>query len=208
MLLLLSFLFTVYVIVPQIYFDSRYEEVLRQLRQGLAKCYAIAFENRGSVAEATITPHTLSFVKKLVATFGIGIENIANSASGSFSSAASESLARRAQATAQDPVFQRMKTQFSTDFDFTLPGAMKLHNLIHKLKKWIKILEAKTKLLPRSFLIEEKCRFLSNFNLQTAEVELPGEFLLPKVSCCCTLFNHPFHKKHDGKLFLNKNCSL
>ena len=85
-----------------------------------------------------------------MATFGIGIENIANSASGSFSSAASESLlARRVQATAQDPVFQRMKTQFSTDFDFTLPGAMKLHNLIHKLKKWIKILEAKTKLLPR-----------------------------------------------------------
>lgn len=33
----------------------------------------------------------------------------------------------------------------------------------------------------RSFLIEEKCRFLSNFSLQTAEVELPGEFLLPKV---------------------------
>lgn len=78
--------------------------MLRQLRQGLTKCYAIAFENRGSVADATITPHTLSFVKKLVATFGIGIENIANSASGSFGSAASESLARRAQATAQDPV--------------------------------------------------------------------------------------------------------
>jgi hypothetical protein len=34
----------------------------------------------------------------------------------------------------------------------------------------------------RSFLIEEKCRFLSNFSLQTAEVELPGEFLLPKVN--------------------------
>lgn len=32
----------------------------------------------------------------------------------------------------------------------------------------------------RSFLIEEKCRFLSNFSLKTAEVELPGEFLLPK----------------------------
>ncbi len=35
-----------------------------------------------------------------------------------FSSAASESLARRAQATAQDPVFQKMKSQFTTDFDF------------------------------------------------------------------------------------------
>ncbi len=30
-----------------------------------------------------------------------------------------------------------------------LPGSTKLHNLINKLKKWIKILEAKTKLLPK-----------------------------------------------------------
>ena len=57
-----------------------------------------------------------------------------------------------------------------------------LQNLIQKLKKWIKILEAKTRSLPKSFLIEEKCRFLSNFSRQTAEVELPGELLLPKHS--------------------------
>lgn len=49
------------------------EVVLRQLRQALAKCYAVAFENSGAVSEANITPHTLSFVKKLVSTFGIGI---------------------------------------------------------------------------------------------------------------------------------------
>ncbi|XP_039645081.1 transformation/transcription domain-associated protein [Perca fluviatilis] len=66
------------------------------------------------------------------------------------------------------------------DFDFSVPGSMKLHNLISKLKKWIKILEAKTKQLPKFFLIEEKCRFLSNFSAQTAEVEIPGEFLMPK----------------------------
>lgn len=161
--------------------ENWYEEVLRQLRQGLAKCYAIAFENRGAVSEASITPHTLNFIKKLVSTFGVGFENV-SSVANTFSSAASESLARRAQATAQDPVFQKMKTQFTSDFDFTVPGAMKLHNLINKLKKWIKILEAKTKLLPKAFLIEEKCRFLSNFSLSTAEVELPGEFLLPKHS--------------------------
>lgn len=35
-------------------------------------------------------------------------------------------------------------------------------------------------MLDRSFLIEEKCRYLSNFTLKTGEVELPGEFLLPK----------------------------
>uniref|UniRef100_T1JAK1 Transformation/transcription domain-associated protein n=1 Tax=Strigamia maritima TaxID=126957 RepID=T1JAK1_STRMM len=156
------------------------EEVLRQLRQGLAKCYAIAFENRGAVAEATITTHTMNFMRKLVSTFGVGVENVANSSSVTFASAVSESLARRAQATAQDPVFQRMKVQFTTDFDFTVPGATKLHNLISKLKKWIKILEAKNKLLPKQYLIEERCRFLSNFSEKTAEIELPGEFLLPK----------------------------
>lgn len=59
-------------------------------------------------------------------------------------------------------------------------GAMKLNNLIAKLSKWIKILEIKIKLFPKSMLIEEKCRFLANFSQQTAEIELPGEFLLPK----------------------------
>lgn len=32
---------------------------------------------------------------------------------------------------------------------FSQPGAMGLHNLIGKLKKWIKILEEKAKLLPK-----------------------------------------------------------
>lgn len=163
--------------------ENWYEEVLRQSKQGLAKCYAIAFEKRGNVAEATITPHTLNFVKKLVSTFGIGVENINNSTVNfTSSSAASESLARRAQITFQDPVFQRMKIQFTTDFDFSAPGAMRLQNLIEKLKKWIAVLQTKTKMLPKSILIEEKCRFLVNFNQQTAEIELPGEFLLPKHS--------------------------
>ena len=35
--------------------------------------------------------------------------------------------------------------------------------------------------LCRSFLLEDRCRFLSNFSLATAEVELPGEYLVPKV---------------------------
>ncbi|KAK8783727.1 hypothetical protein V5799_009908 [Amblyomma americanum] len=137
-------------LVQMVWFrENWYEEVLRQLRQGLGKCYAVAFENRGAVADATVTPHTLNFLKKLVSTFGVGIENV-SSVTTTFSSAASESLARRAQATAQDPVFQKMKGQFSTDFDFA------------------------------SILIEDKCRFLSNFSQQTADIALPGEFLLPK----------------------------
>lgn len=131
--------------------ENWYEEVFRQLRQALTKCYAIAFENRGAVNEAVITPHIKNFMEKLISTFGIGIENISNSASNTtnYSSAASESLARRAQATIQDPVFQKMKEQFTTDFDFSQPNATKLHNVIANLKIWIKILETRTKQLPK-----------------------------------------------------------
>lgn len=81
--------------------------------------------------------------------FCMSTEVVSSSVSGAFSSAASESLARRVQATVQDPVFQKMKTQFTADFDFTQPNAMKLQNLIQKLRKWVKILEAKTKVLPK-----------------------------------------------------------
>lgn len=189
--------------------ESWYEEVLRQLRQGLAKCYAIAFEHRDSVNEAKITPHIFNFVKKLVSTFGIGVENIASggasraqpgSATPSANapaaaggrcdvSAASESLARRAEATYQDPVFQEMKVQFTGDFSFSQPGSLRLHNLIAKLKKWIRILEQRSKLLQaRSFLIEEKCRYLSNFSLKTAEVILKMLYFSTGRLCVCTVF--------------------
>ncbi|GLH10296.1 Transcription-associated protein 1, partial [Gryllus bimaculatus] len=142
------------------------EEVLRQLRQGLAKCQTIAFENRGAVAEATITQHVLNFLKKVVDNFGVGIDLKAQQ---SLSNGASESLANRAQTTVQDHEFESMKLHFTNDFDFSKPDATKLHNCIQKLWKWINILDAKVKTLPKSFLIENKCRFLSNFSLQTAE---------------------------------------
>ena len=69
------------------------------------------------VSNAKITPHTMSFVKKLVSTFGVGFE-FGSSTSQQGGSTGSESLARRAHATAQDPMFQKMKEQFTADFDF------------------------------------------------------------------------------------------
>ena len=44
-------------------------------------------------------------------------------------------LVRRAQAITNDFIFQKIKSQISTHFDFSVPGAMKLQNLILKLKK-------------------------------------------------------------------------
>ena len=77
-------------------------------------------------------------------------------------------------------MFQKLKQQFTLDFDFNQAQSRKLHVLINKLKKWIKILDAKTKLQPKSWLLEEKCRYLSNFSQKTVEIALPGEYLLPK----------------------------
>lgn len=71
------------------------------------------------------------------------------STKGSFPGSGSESLAKRAQTTIQDPLFQKMKHQFSMDFDFSLPSSKKLHNMISKMKKWINILETKIRLLPK-----------------------------------------------------------
>lgn len=98
--------------------------------------------------DAKVTPHTHSFVKKLVKTFGVGFENV-NSVASTFSTAASELWTRRVQATAQDPIFQKLKNQFTSDFNFDIPGAMKLHNLIGMLKKWVKLMEARSKLGPK-----------------------------------------------------------
>lgn len=66
-----------------------------------------------------------------------------------FGNAGSESLARRTQITISDPVFQTMKQKFTDDFDFSVPGSMKLHNFISKLRKWIKLLENKITGLPK-----------------------------------------------------------
>lgn len=53
--------------------ENWYEEILRQLRAGLAKCHVVAFHHRVAIADATVTLHTLNFIKKVVSTFGIGI---------------------------------------------------------------------------------------------------------------------------------------
>ena len=108
-------------------------------------------------------------------------------------------MARRAQSTVQDPDFQKMKQQFANDFDFSVQGSHKLHNLIVKFKKWIKILEAKTKLLPKSWLLEEKCRYLSNFSNQIVDhllllVDLISSMMMMMMLVMIVLLLHLDHE--------------
>ena len=60
-----------------------------------------------------------------MSTFGIGLEHAGGGGSGGggggggggvFST--NEAIAKKAQAAAQDPAFQRLKAQFAADFDF------------------------------------------------------------------------------------------
>ncbi|EDV27262.1 uncharacterized protein TRIADDRAFT_23101 [Trichoplax adhaerens] len=157
------------------------EEVLKQLRLILKACMEAAFNSRSHVGKSHASSEIINSIKKLVDNFGLAHETV-SSLSSVFSTAASETLARRAQVTAQDPNFQKIRGQFSADFDFSIAGSKKLHPIISKLKRWIKVLEAKSKMLPSYFLIEDRCRFLSNYSLATADVELPGESLLPRNS--------------------------
>lgn len=130
-------------------------------------------------------------------------ENISSSVSGGgqYASAASESLARRAQATVQDPVFHKMKGQFTTDFDFIQLGAMKLHNLIHKLKKWIKILEARVKLLPKYVLMLFTCNEDSNNYIDNEDLQRQP-FLIIRMSLWKVIFTNLVKLSHGILVFV------
>ena len=86
------------------------------------------------------------------------------------------------------------RSQFTLEFGFPDADSRKLHRLIVKMKNLVKLLETKTKLLPKSWLLEERCRFLSNFSQQTIDIALPGEFLLPKIGC----FHFSFYATGGG----------
>ena len=71
------------------------------------------------VANTQVTPELKAYVHKLVAAFGIGLEQPhAAGSTGAPGQPSHEALTKRAQAAAEDPAFQRLKNQFASDFDF------------------------------------------------------------------------------------------
>lgn len=159
--------------------DYSYEEIQRQFQQALKRCYLSAFEHRDNIAEQIATPQTLNLVRKIVHAFGIILAKNSQGACG-FYPATVEFLTQRNQAAFQDPEFRQTRVKVSADFEESLLPNMKLISLITKLKNWINILGQKKKLMPTTYLMEDKCRFLSNFSQHTADVEIPGDALMPK----------------------------
>lgn len=163
--------------------DYSYEEVQRQIQQALRKCYVSAFENSANILEQTVSVQTLNFIKKLVNTFGVSPSSNAQGPSQArcgLSSTTIDYLAMRNYNISQDPEFQQTRDKFRADFEDSIVQNMKLTALITKLKNWITILDEKKKLMPKTYMMEDKCRFLSNFSQHTADVEIPGDALMPK----------------------------
>lgn len=110
--------------------ENAYEENLHQLKQGLAKLYAIAFDNRLIINEAVITQQTLNLVKKLFSNFSQVTESTT-------------------EATLKDPVFSKLRMQFANGFDFNQPENNKLLDLIKRFRMCINIIDAKVHKLPK-----------------------------------------------------------
>lgn len=162
--------------------ENYYDDVFRHLRLGLNKAYKDAFENRHNVLDATITGGLVNFIRRLLGTFGMAMDEkeAARQVIGEQRTFLGEVLNKRFHAIRQDPNFQRLKANFNNDFDHTKPENRKLQYFIQNMKKYLKTFEQKTRLMPKWFLLEERCRYLSYFTNSVVQIPLFGEYLHPK----------------------------
>ncbi len=52
--------------------------------------------------------------------------------------------------------------------------------MIGKLKAWIKLFELHLRTMPKSQLLDERFKFVTQFCSSTADIEIPGDFLIPR----------------------------
>ncbi len=84
-------------------------------------------------------------------------------------------------AIVNDPNYQLTRQKFLADFNYQLPSQqVNLFTFINKLKSWIKLFEIHINSLPKQQLLDEKFKFVTQFCSSTAEIEIPGEHLIPR----------------------------
>lgn len=93
-----------------------------------------------------------------------------------------------------DPNHQITRQKFQQDFPYTQTSGsqqqqqqqlqqqqISIKAFIDKLKSWINMLEAYNDLMiPKKSLLDERFKLVSQFCSSTAEIELPGEYLVPR----------------------------
>ena len=84
-------------------------------------------------------------------------------------------------AVLNDPNYLLTRSKFQQDFNYQLPAAsVNVFLLIAKLKAWIKLFELHLKTLPTAQLLDERFKLVTQFCSSTADIEIPGEFLIPR----------------------------
>ncbi|CAL8112353.1 unnamed protein product [Orchesella dallaii] len=141
--------------------EGRTEKLLKELRNTLARCYQIAFENRALLApDPSSTSVVVQQLRQILFGFHVPMK------------------------LAQEPKFLSMKAEFQDDFGSLISGKLNLVVAMQKIVKWIRILEEKTNKMDTVFICQDRCKFLSNFSMDIADMKLPGEFLIPKPNQC------------------------
>ena len=162
------------------------EEFLKDFKQTLHHCYTIAFENtkEKQLQNFTIDPFSIIWFRKLYRNYvELSVEKLNQQAQTN----PNQSI-KRYLAISSDPDYKLQKTQFLNDFNFSgsqqLPSAssatvnVNLFIFIHKLRNWIKMLEAKTRLQSKIQILDERFRYVTQFSSSVADIEIPGEYLM------------------------------
>jgi transformation/transcription domain-associated protein len=81
-----------------------------------------------------------------------------------------------------DPNYLITRQKFQQDFNYQLSNtpSVNVFSMISKLKSWVKLFELHLKTGPKQQLLEERLKNVTQFCSSTADIEIPGEFLIPR----------------------------
>ena len=180
-----------------------YEELLRNFKQTLLQCYTHAFDFikaqnlSAPLQECMIDPLSITWFKKLHKFYldpywdkfqarNFPGSNGANAAQNAAANNTQNTRLRGILAIVNDPNYQLTRQKFLADFNYQLPSQfVNTFTFINKLKNWIALFEQHIRSLPKQQLLDDRFKFVTQFCSTTAEIEIPGEFLIPRSTNYC-----------------------
>lgn len=80
-----------------------------------------------------------------------------------------------------DPNYQSTRQKFLVDFNYQQQQLVNMSLFIDKLKSWIQLIESHLAMtMTKKQLLDERFKFVTQFCSSTADIELPGEHLIPR----------------------------
>lgn len=184
-----------------------YEELLRNFKQTLNHVYSFAFESNTNTIDPFsimwfkkihkfyVDPQFLQLSNRLssqqsqspqaVSSPGNNTNSSTNGAysnnNGNQGNLTNNQRLKGLIAILNDPNYQSTRQRFSQDFNYQPQQQISISQFVDKLKSWIKLIESHLELsMPKKQLLDERFKFVTQFCSSTADIELPGEHLIPR----------------------------